>query len=118
MKHLEHIPLKEKREILIQLKKYAEIRKKIWKRAKNIFFQKDGEREVLQVEIANIEFQERVFEIICNIAYTLFGIPFEKNRIFFRENPDLGWGMRMYYKDYICDISFFSLYKEYMKQAL
>jgi len=106
MKQLEKLNLTDSKSLLREMRKYADMSKKLWQRGKNLFMKELLWKQTLKVEYFPALGQAWAWSQAENVFSKSFGISAQKDEVEFVESSTLKWGMKVYCDDNMVDLSF------------
>jgi len=106
MKQLENIDISLARELLSWLREYADMKKKLWVRGRDLFMRNMNGEKLFSVEYFSGMSEDTAWEQAEGVFKKSFGETVEKKYVSFEKNDDIKWGMKVYMDDNMVDLSF------------
>jgi len=109
MKNIENLKLDDLKKLLKQIKHYEALRKQLWNRWINSFKKELSWKNLFLVEYFSDK--DSAFEIASSVYKKSFNINVEKQDIIFVKKEDIKGWIKVYFNDYMVDISFSKIEK-------
>lgn len=106
MKQLENISLTDAKNLLKDLRTYADMVKKLWKRGQTLFMKNLLGQKTFVVEYFPALWVDSAWIQAENIFSKSFWVKAKKEDVSFIENADLKWWMKVYCEDNMVDLSY------------
>lgn len=114
MKQIDNIDLTQAKSLLRDMRKYADMSKKLWKRGKSLFMKQLLWTQTMRVEYFPALWQKWAWSQAESVFLKSFGVHAKQEDVEFIESPILKWGMKVYCDDNMVDLSFKKI--EYLMQ--
>lgn len=105
-KSIDDLDLNQLRELLLELKLYKDLNKKLWSRWRNLYNSLKTWKKTYLVEYFSAIPEDLAYEISSRVYKEVFNLDLEKNDIkFVSKDSILGW-MKVYIGDKVVDLSY------------
>ena len=106
MKQLSWLSLSELKHVLLELKSYADMQKKLWKRGVHLFHNTLLWRKTFKVEHHSSLTDEDAYLQSLEVFQKVFWEKPKREDIIFQVRESLKWGMRVFMDDSMIDMSY------------
>ena len=106
MKLLENLTPGELKAALESLRMYADMRKKLGQRGRELFSKNLSGEKKFMVEYFPVLWEDAAWQQAQTVFQKTFGLKVEKQKVHFIPKENIKWGMKVYVDDMMLDLSF------------